>query len=340
MIKRLPEPYQARPACMEDLPSAVRLFNTCGQQLVGVEDKFTVERTGNEWREPGFNLETDTRVVTDGDGEIAGYYEVWDADDPHVKVFGWGRVHPAHTGHGIGTYLIHWAEERSRRAVEKAPAGARVAMELFALSSNRQAQELFINSGFSLIRHSLRMVIDLNGSIPEPGWPEGIIVRSMNAGKEGRAVLHAVREAFQDHWGYVEHPFEEEYERWQHHYLNSKDFDPALWFLAMDGDEIAGVSLCRLETDDDKEMGWVGKLGVRRPWRRKGIGLALLHHTFREFARRGKRRVGLGVDAQSLTGATRLYERAGMRPDPSWQFSEYEKELRPGRDLRTQSLEA
>ena len=84
------------------------------------------------------------------------------------------------------------------------------------------------------------------------------------------------------------------------------------------------------------DMGWVSTLGVRRPWRRKGLGLALLQHSFGEFHRRGKCRVGLGVDADSLTGATRLYEKAGM--EVHRQYASYEKELRAGVDLSTQSM--
>ena len=78
-------------------------------------------------------------------------------------------------------------------------------------------------------------------------------------------------------------------------------------------------------------------LGVRRPWRRRGIALALLHHAFGELYRRGKHRVVLGVDSQSLTGALRLYERAGMHVQ--LQYDNYELELRPGTDLSTQTLE-
>ncbi|MGH2515177.1 MAG: GNAT family N-acetyltransferase, partial [Ktedonobacterales bacterium] len=102
---------------------------------------------------------------------------------------------------------------------------------------------------------------------------------------------------------------------------------------AMDGDQIAGFSLCRPE----EGMGWVDDLGIRRPWRRRGLALALLLASFGEFYRRGERVVGLSVDAQSLTGATRLYEKAGMRPSREWKV--FEKELRPGIELSTQSLE-
>jgi ribosomal protein S18 acetylase RimI-like enzyme len=104
----------------------------------------------------------------------------------------------------------------------------------------------------------------------------------------------------------------------------------------MDGDQIAGINLCRSHWIDDPDTGWVGTLGVRRPWRKRGIGLALLRHAFNEFYRRGKRKVGLGVDAQNLTGALRLYEGAGMHVHQASDL--YEKELRPGREISVESL--
>jgi ribosomal protein S18 acetylase RimI-like enzyme len=78
-------------------------------------------------------------------------------------------------------------------------------------------------------------------------------------------------------------------------------------------------------------------LGVRRPWRKNGLGLALLYHSFSEFYRRGTPIISLGVDAASHTGATRLYQRAGMHV--AAEYVSYEKELRPGREISVQSLE-
>ncbi len=335
MINELPQDYQARPARMDDVEAVVRMFNADAVQQIGIE-KFTIQDTGGEWRTPGFNLETDTRVVLTPDAQIVGYYEVWDINQPHVTVNCWGRVHPAHTDRGVGSYLLEWAEGRAHQAIPKAPADARIVMTCFVLSQNQAAHELFQSTGMRLVRHSLRMVIDLNGQPPTPQCPEGIHLRSLVVNQDERRVVQSVREAFSDHWGYVEIPFEEEYEHWLHHISTNERFDPSLWFLAWDGDEIAGISLCWPNTQDDVEMGWVGTLGVRRPWRRCGLGLALLQHSFAEFYRRGMRRVGLGVDAQNLTGALRLYERAGMHSDPARQYCTYEKELRPGFDLRKQ----
>jgi ribosomal protein S18 acetylase RimI-like enzyme len=102
----------------------------------------------------------------------------------------------------------------------------------------------------------------------------------------------------------------------------------------MDGERIAGFSLDW--QDAEPPRGWVGTLGVLRAYRRRGLGEALLRHSFAEFWRRGVRRVVLGVDSQSLTGATRLYERVGMRAVRQW--DSFEKELRPGVELSTRAL--
>jgi ribosomal protein S18 acetylase RimI-like enzyme len=114
---------------------------------------------------------------------------------------------------------------------------------------------------------------------------------------------------------------------------DEEGFDPELWFLAMDGDEIAGISLCRKQSWEDDNLGWVSSLAVRRPWRKRGLGLALLQESFNAFWQRGKKGVGLGVDAENLTGALRLYKKAGMKVHR--QHNQYEKLLRPGKDLST-----
>jgi len=119
-----------------------------------------------------------------------------------------------------------------------------------------------------------------------------------------------------------------------HHFAD--DYDPTLRFLALDGEQIVGVALCTPKPDDDPDIGWVATLGVLREYRQRGVALALLRHAFSEFYRRGKKGVGLGVDAANLTGATRLYEKAGMRVVRTW--ANYGKVLREGRDLSTQEI--
>ncbi|MBE9508711.1 MAG: GNAT family N-acetyltransferase [Chloroflexi bacterium] len=335
MSTTLPENFASRPAAMDDVQAVVDLLNACSIEQIG-KPRTEAHEIRSDWQAPTFNLETDTLVVFAPDSKLVGHAALWDPE-PHVRIYVAGDVHPEHKGQGIGTALCQWAEQRVRQSIPKAPAGTRVVMLQETLSTNEVAQELLRKQGYQLVRHSFRMLIEMDGSPPEPVVPDGLTIRPFVRDRDMRALVLAERDAFQDHWGHVEHPFEEDYQEWVHWIDNDPDHDPSLWFLAVDGEEIAGVSLCRPKMAEDPEMGWVDSLGVRRPWRRRGLALALLHHSFGELHRHGKRKVGLGVDAQSLTGATRLYEEAGMHVNR--QYANYEKELRPGEDLSTQSVE-
>jgi mycothiol synthase len=333
----LPEGYTLRPATMADIEEAVATFNAASVAKIG-KPGFEVEDIKAEWLLPDFDLDKSTRVVARPDGRIAGYIEVWDSDAVPTRIWVWGRVHPEEEGQGIGSLLMEWAEARARQAIPRVPDDIRVAMQVGTFNGYRPAEQLFQDCNMALTRHFWTMVIDVDGQpLQPPLWPESVTVRGMIAGQEERQTIQAVRDSFKDHWGYLEQPFEQEFERWQHFINHDKEFDPSLWFLAMDGEEIAGVALCRLRSHEDPEMGWVNTLGVKRPWRRQGLGLALLQHAFNELQARGQKRVGLGVDAGSLTGATRLYEKAGMHV--LRQFDLYEKELRPGRDISTQTVD-
>jgi mycothiol synthase len=334
----LPAGYTMRAAIMADLEETVITFNAASVAQIG-KPSFEVDDIRAEWLLPDFDLDKSTRVVVAPDGRIAGYIEVWDSEAVPARIWVWGRVHPELEGQGIGSQLMTWAAARARQAIPRVPDDIRVAIQVGTLSGYRPAEQLFQDYDMEIVRHFWTMVIELDNEAAPAGpvWPEGISVRSMIVGQEERPTIQAVRDSFQDHWGYIEQPFEQEFERWQHFMSHDAEFDPSLWFLALAGDEIAGVALCRLRSHEDPAMGWVKTLGVKRPWRRNGLGLALLQHAFAELQARGQKRVGLGVDASSLTGATRLYEKAGMRV--LRQFDVYEKELRPGRDISTQTVE-
>lgn len=334
MHNHLPDGYRSRPARMDDLEATVEMFNIDARRTVGT-DKYISQEVGNDWQTPGFNLDTDSLIVLSPDDTVAGFYEVWDLD-PHVSIDCWGRIHPEHSNRGLGTFLLEWAQKRALHAIPKAPPNARVTMECSSISLNQGAQDLFTDVGMQLVRHWLRMVIDLDNPPPFPQYPDEIEIRTLVVDQDEWQLTNAMVEAFRDHWGFVESPIEEEHERWLHFVKNNQDFDPSLCFLAWDGDQLAGASLCWPQSHDDPDMGWVNELAVRRPWRNRGLGLALLQHTFCVFYRHRKLRVGLGVDAENLTGAMRLYEKAGMHSIPERQYVTYEKELRPGVDLRTQ----
>jgi mycothiol synthase len=327
--------FTVRPAMMDDVEAVVELINACAIELMG-EPRALVQDVRSDWQQPEFNPETDTLVVLTPEGGIVGYAEMWDRA-PHVRLYVVVEVHPEYVGRGIGTALCRWEEGRARRSIPEAPSGARVVLQQNVLSTDEATQELLRQQAYHVVRHNLRMRIDMDELPPEPAVPAGLIIRPFVRERESRALVLAIRQSFRDHWGFVEWPSEEHYQAWMHYLDTNPDVDPSLWFVAVDErtSEIAGMSLCHPEVAQDPDMGWVETMGVRRRWRRRGLGLALLRHSFRALYRRGKRKVGLGVDADSLTGATRLYEKAGMHVYR--QYVEYEKELRPGEELSTQA---
>jgi mycothiol synthase len=330
----LPENFTARPAKMDDLKAVVTLCNACSMKEIG---KLVLDENElrTDWNMPTLNLETDTWVVFTPSGELVGYVGAWDCA-PHVRFWANAYVHPECEGRLIGTYLRQWADERARQSVAKAPEGARVVSRCSTHSTNTAAQALLCQHGYRIVRHFFDMVIELDAPPPEPVVPKGIIIQPFVRERETHALVVAVRESFKDHWGFVETPYEEELAEWET-WMDGPTFDESLWFAAMDGDEMVGFSLCLGVVAEGPDVGHVAELGVRRPWRRRGIALAMLHYSFGELYRRGKSTVTLGVDGQSLTGATALYEKAGMRVrDRSVCF---EKELRPGKDLTTQTIQ-
>jgi len=331
----LPAGYTSRPAQMDDAEAVVALLNICSMAQIGTPEAESSE-LASFWSSPKFDITTSTRVVFDPAGKMVAYADVEDTSSKPVHPFIWARVHPDYEGMGIGSALMNWCETSLHRALSRVPEDVRVAVRGFALTTHEPTNQLFHDQGYTAVRHFWRMVIDLANEPPQPGWPEGITITTFEQFGDLRAVVAASDDGFKDHWGYVAKPLDEMVTNWQHWISSDEHHDPSLWFLAMVGDEITAVSLCRPFSSDDPEMGWVNQLAVRRPWRRRGLALALLHHSFGEFFRRGQKRAGLGVDAGSLTGATRLYEKAGMHV--SRQYETYEKVLRPGRNVSTESL--
>lgn len=332
----VPEQIRLRPVSMDDAEGIVNLLNACAIAETGAPEH-TVEELRSDWQRPNFNLETSVRVAVTPDDKMVGFANVGDTSPLPVRAFVWVRAHPDYLNKGIEDQLMDWAEERSKQVIDRAPEGARVVIHSESVNTYEPGIRMLKNRGMAYVRSFYDMKIDLENEPPQPQWPEGITVRKANYPQENRAIFQARQEAFKDHWGFVEQPIEEAFKQWQHFVENDHNFDPTLWFMAMDGDQIAGISLCWPQAVFDPDMGWVGMLAVLRPWRRKGLALALLQHSFGEFWRRGKRKVGLGVDASNLTGAMRLYTKAGM--SPSCQFDLYEKEIRPGKDWMRQSAE-
>ncbi|MEJ5314114.1 MULTISPECIES: GNAT family N-acetyltransferase [Anaerolinea] len=331
----LPPAFTSRPATLADAEAVASLLNRCSMEWVGAPET-SAQDILSFWTNPMMNLERDTLLILDEDQQVVAYGEMYDSP-PHVRLYLYGRVHPEWKGKGLGTALIQWGLARAALALESAPAEARVVVHQYLPSQAVDGAQLLERSGFRHIRNSYQMRIEFN-TPPQPAiFPEGIQVRPVNLEQDLEALIHAHKQTFKDHWGYVETPMEEALKDWRHWIETDPHVDPALWFVAMNGGEIAGYCLCSTGTEEDPQLGWINLLGVRREWRKHGLGLALLLHGFHALYQRGFYRIGLGVDASNLTGATRLYQRAGMHVHREYHLFEYE--MRPGKDYLTQTIE-
>ena len=324
----LPRDFVLRRPTMADIDGVLQLVQTCEQEREGRVEA-TLAGLQLEWGEPDYRLAEDAWAVFAPEGQVVGFADV--GQRQYVRIFSGGDVHPDYRGRGIGTHLLQLNEARAQQYIAQAPADARVAIYSWQDENNVAGRRLVEKHGYKVGRSFWRMKIDLHETPPAPTWAEGIAVKTLADDPTlFRAVFEADQEAFRDHWGYVPDSFEQ----WEYWTKNKEGFDPSLWFLAMDGAEVAAISLC---INEKTSGGWVDTLGVRRQWRRRGIGEALLYHSFGEFYKRGIHEVYLGVDAASLTGATRLYERVGMHVHRRADI--YEKEIRAGRETSTQTLE-
>jgi len=331
MNATLPAGYRERPGTIDDIPALAALDATYSTNLFG-RALLTEGEIRTEWKAPHFDPETDARVVVDPDGRIVAWAEIYDYD-PHVRIPSRLRVHPDDVPAPVAGRLIAWCIERARDAVDEAPPDARVVVTQSAFESDTAASERLRAAGMTPTRTFLRMQIEMNAPPDPPAWPDGITVRTFVPGRDDVRAVEAIRAVFRDHWGFVETPLEDDLEEWRQWIYEDEDFDTDLWFLATVGDEIVGFCQCYPVAGDDPRIGLVDELGVVRSHRGRGLATALLRHAFGAFYERGKTVVELGVDAESLTGATRLYEKVGMTLVR--RNNVYEFELRPGVDLTT-----
>ena len=314
MATLLPADYILRPPVMTDASGVADLIAARDMADYGATDS-SVEEVQNYWKAPRFDLARDARIIVAPDGLIVGYEEIYPRSDERLEYDGY--VHPRENGRGFGTLLLRWAEARARQRVGEMQTSGQIILRGNTAAVDQNAIAMFQAEGFALVRQFWRMEIEMTSPPDRPAWPAGVTVRTMQLDRDERVVHAVIEEAFADHWGHVPRSFED----WAQAVLQKDGFDPTLAFMAFDGNELAGVVVSRY-----RDIAWVGQLAVRRAWRKRGLGLALLLHSFNEFYRRGDRAVGLGVDSQSLTGATRLYEKAGMHV--TRRYDTYEKVLR------------
>lgn len=325
MQPQLPAGFSVCRPTMDDIP-AVTAMIADKERIEEGSVRITEDELRSRWASsPTHDLDKDDWLFIAPDGRVAATTGVGHWEPTHLVSN--LTLHPDYANQGLYPYAIELVLERARALVPVAPTDARVTLNFWCSEKDVEGRQALGQAGFAYVRSNWTMLIEMDELPPSPVWPEGIQLRPFTLDML-RAVFDADDEAFSDHWGHVPGNFE----AWRGWLAGRANFDPGLWFIAYDREEIAGVALCiKFGTE-----AWVDDLAVRRPWRRRGLGLALLHHAFGEFYRRGERKVVLNVDSQNLTGATRLYTRAGMHAVE--QRDTFQLELRPGIELGVESI--
>lgn len=339
ILRPLLDGCTARPLTVNDAEAANHLLNEADRALGG-DPANEIADLLNDWAAPGFDLAASTMAVFDPQGALMGYAMVWDVMNPPVHPWVALNLHPDYEPDDrVGGFLLDWAEQRAQQCIAKCPPQARVAYVTDCEASQKARKQLYESRGLRAVRVFKKMVIDLK-SEPQPvNLPEGIRLRTYKHPDDLELMFRVNHEAFRDHFGFVERPLDEALRLFRYDIENDPHFNPDLWFLAEDvaTGECAGYLMGRRRAYDEPDTAYINRLGVLRGWRRRGIGEALLLHSFGEFYRHGQRKVSLFVDASSPTGATRLYERAGMVVSHQW--ITHEKEIRAGEELANTATE-
>lgn len=290
------------------------------EELVGLISAVSVAAIGRvEWTADLVRAVTNMPTV-DRDADLVFVFDpsdrlvaatLVDHPPPYVTAILRGYVHPDFLDRGLGSAMLDWARRRVAERIPLAPAAARITVTAAIADGYRPATALLEDAGFRVERFFLEMVAEFDQPPDEAGLPDGVRLRPFEGERDLPLLSEAMAEAFRDHFGHIERTPQEELERW-HTFRSTDTWDDGLVWFASEGDTVAGAIAALSRSGDDPDTGYIAALGVRRPWRGRGIARALLLAAFGRLHARGRSRVALHVDADNLTGATRLYENVGM----------------------------
>ena len=296
-------------ALMAPIASAVYAAN-------GMDEIATVADLENWLGHPtaGFDPATDV-VLAEVDGTLVGYAWVdWvDTTDDFREFRLGGYVHPDWQGRGLGRRLLARQEAQARAHPAAAISTRPLIFGSWASDLNKRKGRLLAAAGYSPARYFFEMLRPSLDEVGMPPMPDGLELRPIGRDRESQKQLwDADVEAFQDHWGGFDSS-DAAFEAW----LARPYWDPDLWVAAWDGDEIAGAVVNTIYQSDNeafgRRRGWLDSVFVRRAWRRRGLGSALVARSLERLREAGMTEAMLGVDSDNPSGALALYERAGFK---------------------------
>ncbi len=310
--------YQLKSVALDDAERIALLITTYNETLK-MPEEMSAKALWQLWKQPQFDLNTDAWVILDGQQVIA--YAQVQGMPPYDFIFYWGCEHPNYFGQGLREYLLNVAQERCKKIIQQAAIDKEVSLRTYITGADTQNIAVLEADSWQLESRYLIMERSMNGDIETPEFPPQFTVKPFDHENTEmlRMVFDAERAAFDDQDAFYSPPFD----IWKARMLLG-NFNPKLWVLAMDGEELAGFSICQTNRNRPY-LGWVRVIGVRPEWRKQGLGLALMAQSFQNLKAAGMKNVGLQVHDINPTGALNLYKRAGMTEIATKNY--YEKSL-------------
>lgn len=305
-LPSLPEITFRHLAGPDDALAYVRLIEAC-REIDAIDPLSTLEEipTVEEMRASFTDRDPQSVLFAlNGDEMIAALRLSWwiEADGSWLYLH-LGRVAPNWRGLGLGTALLHWAEDRIRTLAAEHPTNGKGVFGANASSTEQTATELLLNEGYQRVYTSAQMEFTDFGKLTEPSLPTRIERRAVQPDH-----LRVVWEAIARFWAGTlwgsPVPSEEEYQD----FLHQPDLDLALWQVAWDQGEPVGMVLGRIS----RSCGYIDEVSVHGAYRRQGIAQALMLYALAELHAHGVQRVRLHTDASNRHGARSLYEKIGF----------------------------
>jgi len=309
--------YAWRAAEFADLPDILALLEVTAKASLNPSLP-TLADLEREWDDEFSNPATDTQLVRAEDGRAVAYARMFANPRPteEARCFFDDEVHPNYEAE-LHDDVLDWMETRGRAKLAEIAAATgftgRRLLRVGGPDHQTERFERYERHGFAPIRYFFRMRRDLSEPIPDRPLPAGLRLTTYAEAPEWDERLRlAFNEAFSDHWSYEPISARD----WQQFIIGRTTFRPDLTYIVLDGDEVAAFSLNRVDPEETSRQGysagWIGSLGTRRAWRKRGLASTLLVTSMQAFLAEGLQFASLGVDAHNPTGALGLYEGLGF----------------------------
>ena len=286
--------------------------NMAARLDANVDEAITADRIAHLYDHLSHSDREQDLLIVELDGRIVGYSRVFWADQTdgsraYEQVC---LLEPGVRGRGIGSALLAWGEDRSRALAREHTDERPRWHAADTWEADIRAADLLRASGYAPVRTFHEMVRPSLESIPEAVLPEGFEIRPVGY-DHLREIFDAGGKAFRDHWGTVEDD-EAAFVRFA---LDDRT-DPSLFVVAFAGDEVAGAVLNLIDDTEnalfDRRRGLLDSVFVRRPYRQRGLGRAIVLRSLALLRDRGMTSASLGVDADNPNAALHLYESCGF----------------------------